>query len=197
MKRRSFLPLYVTNFFGVVNDNFLKTLAGFVLLSWLADEKKCSTLMGATAAALVLPYILCSPLADRLTCVFEKKRIFRLAKWAELPIVALAILGFHLHSIPVVIGAILLMGLQSSLYSPAKYALVRDVGGEDRISTGMGGMEGVAFLAVRAERLPRVASPKALLRGCITCVWALSRSWDLASAALSGRTRRRTARFTR
>jgi MFS family permease len=148
MKRRSFLPLYVTNFFGVVNDNFLKTLAGFVLLSWLADEKKCSTLMGATAAALVLPYILCSPLADRLTCVFEKKRIFRLAKWAELPIVALAILGFHLHSIPVVIGAILLMGLQSSLYSPAKYALVRDVGGEDRISTGMGGMEGVAFLAV-------------------------------------------------
>jgi 1-acyl-sn-glycerol-3-phosphate acyltransferase len=40
------------------------------------------------------------------------------------------------------------MGLQSSLYSPAKYALIRDIGGEKRISTGMGGMEGISFLGV-------------------------------------------------
>lgn len=144
----SFIPLFFTNFFGVVNDNYLKTLASFVILSWLGDEKLHSVFMGATAGALVLPYILCSPLADRLTVVFPKVKIFRLAKWVELPIVALAIVGFYLHSIPAVVGAILLMGLQSSLYSPAKYALVRDVGGEKRISTGMGGMEGIAFLAV-------------------------------------------------
>lgn len=146
--KRSFIPLFFTNFFGVVNDNYLKTLASFVILSWLGDEKLHSVFMGATAGALVLPYILCSPLADRLTVVFSKVKIFRLAKWVELPIVALAIVGFLTHSIACVVGAILLMGLQSSLYSPAKYALVRDVGGEERISTGMGGMEGIAFLAV-------------------------------------------------
>lgn len=146
--KRSFLSLYFTNFFGVVNDNYLKTLASFVILSWLGDEKLHSVFMGATAGALVLPYILCSPLADRLTVVFSKVKIFRLAKLVELPIVALAIVGFITHSIPCVVGAILLMGLQSSLYSPAKYALVRDIGGEERISTGMGGMEGIAFLAV-------------------------------------------------
>ena len=61
---------------------------------------------------------------------------------------AVAIAGFALHSPWLVIGAVLLMGLQSSLYSPAKYALVRDIGGEARISTGMGGMEGVSFLGV-------------------------------------------------
>lgn len=147
---RSFIPLFFTNFFGVVNDNYLKTLASFVILGWLGDEKLHSVFMGATAGALVLPYILCSPLADRLTVVFPKVKIFRLAKIAELPIVALAIAGFWAHSIFCVVGAILLMGLQSSLYSPAKYALVRDVGGENRISTGMGGMEGIAFLAVLA-----------------------------------------------
>lgn len=146
--KRSFIPLFFTNFFGVVNDNYLKTLASFVILGWLGDEKLHSVFMGATAGALVLPYILCSPLADRLTVVFSKVKIFRLAKIVELPIVALAIAGFWAHSIPCVVGAILLMGLQSSLYSPAKYALVRDIGGEARISTGMGGMEGIAFLAV-------------------------------------------------
>lgn len=150
MAKRSFLPLYVTNFFGVINDNFLKTLAGFVVLSWLADERLYSVFMGVTAAALVVPYIVCSPLADRLTVVFSKQKILRLAKWFEIPIVSLAILGFGLQSPILVVSAILLMGLQSALYSPAKYALVRDIGGQEHISTGMGGMEGIAFAGVLA-----------------------------------------------
>ena len=148
MKSNSFLPLYVTNFFGTLNDNFLKTLASFTVIGWLPDERVKSIAMGVTAGALVLPYILCSPLADRLTALWPKRRIVRYAKWAELPIMAVAIAGFALHSPWLVIGAVLLMGLQSSLYSPAKYALVRDIGGEGRISTGMGGMEGVSFLGV-------------------------------------------------
>ena len=148
MKPRSFFPLFATNFFGVANDNFLKTLASFTVIGWLADERAQSVFMGLTAGALVLPYILFSPLADRLTAVFPKKKILRLAKWAELPIMAVAIIGFVLESPALVVASVLLMGLQSSLYSPAKYALVRDVGGVARISTGMGGMEGVAFLAV-------------------------------------------------
>ena len=146
--KNSFISLYVTNFFGTLNDNFLKTLASFAVIGWLPDERVKSIAMGVTAGALVLPYILCSPLADRLTAVFPKRRIVRFAKWAELPIMGVAIAGFALHSPWLVIGAVLLMGLQSSLYSPAKYALVRDIGGEARISTGMGGMEGVSFLGV-------------------------------------------------
>ncbi|MBQ3342011.1 MAG: MFS transporter [Kiritimatiellae bacterium] len=146
--KNSFIPLFTTNFFGTLNDNFLKTLASFTVIGWISDERVKSIAMGVTAGALVLPYILCSPLADRLTAVWEKKRIVRLAKWAELPIMAVAIAGFLLESPWLVIGAVLLMGLQSSLYSPAKYALVRDIGGEGRISTGMGGMEGVSFLGV-------------------------------------------------
>ena len=148
MKPRSFFPLFATNFFGVVNDNFLKTLASFTVIGWLADERAQSVFMGLTAGALVLPYILFSPFADRLTAVFPKKKILRLAKWAELPIMTVAIVGFAIKSPALVVASVLLMGLQSSLYSPAKYALVRDVGGVERISTGMGGMEGVAFLAV-------------------------------------------------
>ena len=156
MKNNSFLPLYVTNFFGTLNDNFLKTLASFTVIGWLSDERVKSVAMGVTAGALVLPYIFCSPLADRLTAVFPKCRIVRFAKWAELPIMAVAIAGFALHSPWLVIGAVLLMGLQSSLYSPAKYALVRDIGGEARISTGMGGMEGVSFLGVLMGTVGRI-----------------------------------------
>ena len=150
MNQRSFIPLFVTNFLGVMNDNFLKTLASFVVIGWLSDASSQSVFMGVTAGALVLPFILFSPLADRLTALLPKVSILRLAKAAELPIVALAAVGFSFGSAAIVVGAIVLMGLQSALYSPAKYALVRDIGGEGRISTGIGGMEGVTFAAVLA-----------------------------------------------
>jgi len=149
-KQGSFFSLFATNFFGVLNDNFLKTLASFVIISWIVDKTAQSVLMGAVAATLVLPFILLSPLADRLTVLFSKVRIVRLAKWAEIPIVLIGVAGFALHSATLVVLAVLLIGVQAALFSPAKYALIRDIGGVDRISTGMGGMEGVAFLAMLA-----------------------------------------------
>lgn len=148
--RRSFVPLYVTNFFGVLNDNFLKTLASFVIISWITDQTVQSVLMGAVAATLVLPFVLLSPLADRFTVIFPKVRTVRLAKLAEVPIVLIGVVGFMLGSAWVVVLAVLLIGVQAALFSPAKYALIRDIGGVERISTGMGGMEGVSFLAMLA-----------------------------------------------
>lgn len=145
---RSFLPLFVTNFFGTLNDNFLKGLASFIVIDWIADPALKPVFMGVVAAMLVLPFVVCSPLADRLTVIFPKRRVLVIAKAVELPLVVLGVLGFVLHSVALVVAAVALMGLQSSLYSPSKYALVRDVGGADRISTGMGGMEGVAFLGM-------------------------------------------------
>ena len=52
---KTFIPLYVTNFFGTLNDNFLKTLASFTVIGWLSDERVKSLAMGVTAGALVLP----------------------------------------------------------------------------------------------------------------------------------------------
>lgn len=181
-KSRSFLPLFATNLFGTVNDNFLKTLASFAVIGWIDDPRLKPLYMGATAAALVLPYILCSPLADRLAMSFDKKTIVRLAKWAELPIIAVAVAGFAAHSAWTVVAAVLLMGLQSSLYSPAKYALVRDVGGEERISTGMGGMDGIAFGGVLAGTI--VASVASDLASP-PVQWALMAGFALAGLATS------------
>ena len=56
MKQRSFFPLFATNFFGVANDNFLKTLASFTVIGWLADERAQSVFMGLTAGAPVFAF---------------------------------------------------------------------------------------------------------------------------------------------
>ncbi|MCQ2335990.1 MAG: MFS transporter [Paludibacteraceae bacterium] len=147
MKR--FTALYFTNFWGVLNDNFLKTLSCFVAVKWVTAEYQ-PLVISMAAGALVLPYILLSPLAERMTSLYSKKRIVQIFKWLEIPIVAVGVFGFYIHNVWVVITAIVLMGTQSSLYSPAKYGLIRDIGGVRNVSTGMGGMEAIAFLGMLA-----------------------------------------------
>ena len=53
---RSFGPLFVTNLFGTLNDNFLKTLASFIVIGWISDSSLRPVFMGITAGALVLPF---------------------------------------------------------------------------------------------------------------------------------------------
>ncbi len=146
-KNRQFFSLYLTNIFGVMNDQMLKTLVCFVAAGWVASAYK-SLVVSSVAAALVLPYIFLSPLAGKLPHFFRKKKIVNTAKICEIPIMLVAILGFYTQNIALAISAVLLMGLQSALYSPAKYGLIKDIGGIDGISKGMGGMEAFSFLGM-------------------------------------------------
>ncbi len=145
--KNSYIPLYMTNLWGTINDNFLKTLSCFVAVRWV-DERYQSLVVSLAAAVLVLPYVFCSPLAGRLTQHFSKRHIVQVAKVLELPIVAIAISGFYFKSLTLVILSLFLMGLQSSLYSPAKYGLVREIGGVENVSHGMGGMEAISFFSM-------------------------------------------------
>ncbi|MEG2758265.1 MAG: MFS transporter [Rikenellaceae bacterium] len=150
--RSIFTSLFTTNFFGVLNDNFLKTLACFIAIRWVSAEN-ASFVVSAAAASLVLPYILLSPLAGRWAHIFSKKKVVVYSKIAEIPIMFIAILGFYLESVWVVIFSIFLMGTQSSLYSPAKYGLIRDVGGENNLPFGVGGFEAVSFFGMLSGTL--------------------------------------------
>ncbi len=140
-------PLFSTNFAGVLNDNLLKTLIGFVCVAWLGPDSK-ATLVSAAAALLVLPYIFLSPWAGKLAKEYPKAKIIQWAKIAEIPIMVIAAVGFILGNIYIVMISMFLMGLQSCLYSPSKYGIIRDIGGKEGISFGTGAMEMVTFVAV-------------------------------------------------
>ena len=143
------LKLFLLNFVGVLNDNFMKHCIIFVSVVWVMPEWMTqSQLIAAVSAALVLPYLLLSPYSGEIAERFEKQKIVRLMKLLELPIVALAGVGFWTESVWVVLLAVLLMGVQSCLYSPAKYGLIRDVEGEKGVAFGSGMFEMMAFLGI-------------------------------------------------
>lgn len=141
------LPLFSTNFMGVLNDNFLKTSACFIAVFWVGIEYE-SLLVTAASAALVLPYIFLSPLAGRWAEIYNKITVVRIAKASEILIMLLASWGFLREWPWIVIGCIFLMGLQSCMFSPSKYGLIRDIGGYENIGIGTGGMEMTAFVGM-------------------------------------------------
>ena len=107
-----------------------------------------STVISLASAALIVPYLILSPLGGRLSVKYSKQKVFRLCKLAEFPIMAIAAFAFYFHSIWLAIFAVLVMGIQSCLYSPSKYGLIRDIGGEKGIAFGNGIFEMMAFLGI-------------------------------------------------
>ena len=141
------IPLFATNFLGVTNNNFLKNLIIFLSITQLGQTDK-GFIVTLASGLYVLPYIFFSPLGGRLAKMNRKSNIMYWSKLAELPLFALACVGFVMHSITIVLICIFAVGLISTLFSPSKYGLIRDIGGDDGISFGTGTLEMFTFLGV-------------------------------------------------
>ncbi len=111
-------------------------------------KDKESIVIMLASALFVIPYIAFSPIAGKLARDHSKAKIIQRAKLYEIPIMAVASLGFILHSVSITMFAIFLMGLQSCLFSPAKYGIIRDIGGKEGIPFGTGAMEMLTFMGV-------------------------------------------------
>jgi MFS family permease len=147
--KKNWTHLFLTNFIGVFNDNFLKHCIIFIAVTWdLPVWLSRSQLISAVAAALVLPYLLFSPWAGRLASRHSKQRIWQLLKLLEIPVMLLASIAFVYHWVGIALLSVLLLGILSCLYSPSKYGLIRDIGGPEGVSFGSGVFETMAFLGI-------------------------------------------------
>jgi len=141
--------LFLSNFLGIFNDNFLKNCIIFIAVGWtMPGWLTQSQLISLVSASLVIPYLFLSPLAGRLSVIYSKKNVFRICKLLEIPILLMACAAFYFHWVMLAVLAVLLMGILSCLYSPSKYSLIRDIGGEAGVSFGSGVFEMMAFLGI-------------------------------------------------
>lgn len=146
---KNWIALFTTNFLGIFNDNFLKHCIIFIGVTWnLPGWMSQAQLISIVSAALVLPYLVLSPLAGRWSVKYSKQRVLRVFKMLEFPIMIIASLAFYFHLIWLAVIAVFIMGNQSCMYSPAKYGLIRDVGGQERVSFGSGVFETMAFMGI-------------------------------------------------
>ena len=145
-----FLPLFVTQFLGALNDNLFKNALVILILYRVANAAGLDgqILVTVAAGAFILPFFLFSATAGQLADKFEKSRLIRLIKLAEILIMGLAVGGFLWGDPFVMLAVLFFMGAQSTFFGPLKYAILPDHLHEDELIGGNALIEAGTFLAI-------------------------------------------------
>ncbi|WP_300336822.1 MFS transporter [Accumulibacter sp.] len=150
LNTRRFAPFFGTQFLGAFNDNLFKN-ALVVLLTFQATSWTTLTpevLTNLAAGIFILPFFLFSATAGQLADKYDKARLARLTKLLEIVIMGVAVLGFVVHSLAVLLAALFLLGLQSALFGPVKYAILPQHLREDELVGGNALVESGTFVAI-------------------------------------------------
>ncbi len=150
MQSRKFLPLFITQFLGALNDNFFKNALVILILYDIAltEGSDGQILITVAAGVFVLPFFLFSALAGQLADKFEKSRQIRLIKVFEILVMCLGVLALASKSSTFLIGVLFLMGTQSSFFGPLKYGILPQHLQEHQLIAGNGLVEAGTFLAI-------------------------------------------------
>lgn len=160
LHRRRFLPLFCTQLLNAFNDNLYKTaMVLFVVYAVYNDESTEAAFSGLASALFILPFFLFSALAGQLADMRDKAAIIRIIKAAEIAIMAVGATGLFLawrgiavtnFAIPLLLLALLAMGVHSTFFGPIKYAILPQHLKKEEVLAGTGLVEAGTYVAILA-----------------------------------------------
>lgn len=133
------------------NDNILKMmLVG--LVPKVSDGPIGQNIGSLLGGIILIPYIVLAPVAGYLSDRFSKRRVILAMLAAQAVILAAA--GLVLVSEPgqsgvaVALGIFFLLAVQSTLFSPAKFGIMKEVSGSKRLGMVAGWLQMVTMLGI-------------------------------------------------
>ncbi len=150
LRAQRFGFLFATQFLGALTDNVLKNALAMLILFRLsaAPDGNGAVLVTLAGGLFILPYVLFSGLAGEMADRYEKSRIIRGVKIAELALMAGAAAGFLTANVPLLMAVLFGMGAAATFFSPVKYAILPDHLAEHELVAGNGLIEAGTFLAI-------------------------------------------------
>ncbi|MFD1437352.1 MFS transporter [Acinetobacter terrae] len=126
---RRFLPMFVTQFFGALNDNVYKqSLLLVITYGWINQQSaSVSTLNNLAALLFILPYFIFSATAGQIADKYERSQLVRGIKILEIVIMLIGSAGFLLGHLWLLLLALFLMGVHSTFFGPIKYAILPEI----------------------------------------------------------------------
>jgi acyl-[acyl-carrier-protein]-phospholipid O-acyltransferase/long-chain-fatty-acid--[acyl-carrier-protein] ligase len=126
LRSKRFLPLFVTQALGALNDNVFKNAMAILLVYKLAEAAGYDKAVMATVAGgvFILPFFLFSATAGQLADKYDKAMLIRTIKLAEIVIMALGSLALFAANVPFLFFVLFLMGAQSTFFGPLKYSIL-------------------------------------------------------------------------
>jgi acyl-[acyl-carrier-protein]-phospholipid O-acyltransferase / long-chain-fatty-acid--[acyl-carrier-protein] ligase len=148
LRHPGFLPFFFTQFLGAFNDNFYKIIVTLVALDIPAAGGGGKHYIPLIGALFILPFLLFSGYAGHLADVHSKRNVLVGAKSFEIVAMALAFVAFFLDRFEPMLAVVFLMGMQSTFFSPAKYGILPEMLGEQKLARGNGLIEMSTFAAI-------------------------------------------------
>lgn len=129
LSMRRFLPMFVTQFFGALNDNVYKqALLLVITYGWIHQQAaSVSTLNNLAALLFILPYFIFSATAGQIADKYERAKLVRIIKIFEIVIMLIGAAGFLLGQLWLLLLALFLMGTHSTFFGPIKYAILPEI----------------------------------------------------------------------
>ena len=151
LKKRRFLPLFVTQFLGAMNDNLFKNaMVLFVIYNLYHDPRQEEVFSGVATAIFIVPFFLLSALAGQLADAYDKASMVRIVKTAEIAIMVVGGGGLLLGNVPMMLVALFSMGVHSTFFGPIKYAILPQHLAHDEVLGGTGLVEAGTYIAILA-----------------------------------------------
>ncbi|NRB10686.1 MAG: acyl-[ACP]--phospholipid O-acyltransferase [Rickettsiaceae bacterium] len=145
-----FLPIFIVQFCGALNDSILKS-ALIILIAF-----KLSTALSISAQYLILlanalfimPFFVFASIAGQLADRYERSTLVKIIKLVEILIVAITIYGFINVNLIILFICLTLMGIHSTFFGPIKYSVLPDKLRQDELISANGFIEAGTFLSI-------------------------------------------------
>lgn len=158
LKKRRFLPLFITQLLGAFNDNLFKNAMVLFVVYQVYNDERSETWFSALATGIfIIPFFLLSALSGQLADQRDKAVIIRWVKAAEIIIMTVGATGLaliwsgiavHILAIPLLLAALFAMGIHSTFFGPIKYAILPQHLKEDEVLGGTGMVEAATYLSI-------------------------------------------------
>jgi 1-acyl-sn-glycerol-3-phosphate acyltransferase len=150
LTERRFWPLFWTQFLGAFNDNLFKN-ALVILIAYRSMTLlgiSSATIVVACAGVFIFPFFLFSATAGQLSDHYPKWILMRWVKVWEIGVMVLAGVGFATDNLALLLTVLFLMGMQSTFFGPAKYAILPELLDDETLVGGNALVAMATFLAI-------------------------------------------------
>ncbi len=148
--QRRFAPFFATQFLGALNDNIFRN--GLVILitfqGVLVAGMNHTQLANVAAGLFILPFFLFSATAGQLADKYEKSMLIRRIKMLEIGLMLFAATALITESYPLLLVVLFLMGCQSTMFGPVKYAYLPQKLADHELVGGNALVESGTYIAI-------------------------------------------------
>ena len=140
LSTRRFLPLFLTQFLGALNDNIFRFALVIFITFTLSDRLGMDSklLIPLSGGVFILPFFLFSSLAGQIADKYEKALVIKRLKLIEIVIMGVGALGFWLSNTYLLFFVLFCMGTQSTFFGPLKYGILPQHLADEELTGGNG-----------------------------------------------------------